>query len=107
MEPNRKPEVMELDADQLEAQLQQIEQTMGEATARPFRQLLGWYLSLLKLIDQKNTTISRLRRLLFGARTERSRHLEQSSANNTAAAADPSSDEGSALNPSASPTGAG
>ena len=75
--PNRKPEVVELNAEQLEAQLDQIEQTMGEQVARPFRQLLGWYLSLLSLIDQNNTTIGRLRRLLFGARTERSRALSQ------------------------------
>jgi hypothetical protein len=75
--PKRKPEVVELDAEQLEAQLDQIEQIMGEQVARPFRQLLGWYLSLLNLIDQKNTTIGRLRRLLFGARTERSRELSQ------------------------------
>ena len=107
MKPNRKPEVIELDADQLEAQLHQIEQTMGEETARPFRQLLSWYLSLLRLIDQKNTTISRLRRLLFGARTEHSRHLEHSSADATVAAADPSSSAGSALSPPASPPDAG
>ena len=107
MKPNRKPEVIELDAAQLEAQLHQIEQTMGEETARPFRQLLSWYLSLLRLIEQKNTTISRLRRLLFGARTERSRHLEQGSATATTAAADATSPEGHVTSPPPSPTGAG
>lgn len=88
MKPNRKPEVVELDADQLQSQLDQIEKAMGEEIARPFRQLLGWYLSLLKLIEQKNTTIGRLRRLLFGARTERSRRIEQSR-DDSAANADP------------------
>lgn len=82
MNAKRKPEVIELDAQQLEAQLDQIEQTMGEQYARPFRQLLGWYLSLLNMIERKNTSIARLRRLLFGARTERSRELPRSPESN-------------------------
>lgn len=103
MKPNRKPEVIELDADQLQSQLDQIEKAMGEETARPFRQLLGWYLSLLKLIEQKNTTIGRLRRLLFGARTERSRRMEQSSDDSTAHA-DQATDDNSAISSQASST---
>lgn len=83
MNAKRKPEVIELDAQQLEAQLDQIEQTMGEQYARPFRQLLGWYLSLLNMIERKNTSIARLRRLLFGARTERSRELPRSPESST------------------------
>ena len=63
--------IVELDVEQLEAKLDQIERALGEETARPFRILLGWYLSLLRLIEQKNTSIRRLRRLLFGPRTER------------------------------------
>lgn len=74
--PRKKPEVIELDADQLQAKLNEIEQTMGEEMARPFRQLLSWYLSLLALIERKNTSIRRLRRLLFGPRTERTRDLK-------------------------------
>lgn len=87
--PKQKPEVVELNAEQLEAQLDQIEQTMGEQVARPFRQLLGWYLSLLNLIDHKNTTIDRLRRMLFGARTERSRELSSPAAKTSAESSAP------------------
>lgn len=71
----RKPDVVELDVEQLESALDNIERVMGEETARPFRRLLGWYLSLLQLIDKKNISISRLRQLLFGARTERTRDV--------------------------------
>jgi len=77
MKPQSQLEVVELDAEQLEAKLRHIEQEMGEETARPFRTLLSWYLSLLRLIQQKNTSIARLRRLLFGARTERTRDIVQ------------------------------
>lgn len=70
-----KPKVVELDVEELEANLDQIERVLGEQTARPFRLLLSWYLSLLQLIQEKNASISRLRRLLFGARTERTRNI--------------------------------
>lgn len=70
-----KPEIVELDVGQLEAKLERIERELGEETARPFRLLVSWYLSLLRLIQSKDATISRLRRLLFGARTERTRDL--------------------------------
>lgn len=69
------PDVVEIDVEQLEAKLDQIEEVMGEEIARPFRLLLGWYLSLLSLIEKKRITISRLRRLLFGPRTERTRDV--------------------------------
>lgn len=77
MKPERKsqPEIVELDVQQLETQLDRIEREMGEDTARPFRLLLGWYLSLLRLIEKKNTSLGRLRRLLFGHRTERTRDV--------------------------------
>jgi hypothetical protein len=65
------PEVVELDTQELEAKLNQIEQVLGEETARPFRLLLFWYLKLLNIIQRKNTSISRLRQLLFGKKTER------------------------------------
>lgn len=106
MKPKRKPEVIELDADQLQAQLDQIEQTMGEQVARPFRQLLGWYLSLLNLIEQKNTTIGRLRRLLFGPRTERSR-TDQPTADATTQTADQASVDSSPTSAADTASGGG
>lgn len=98
MKSKPKPEVVELDAKQLEAKLDEIEQVMGVEMARPFRLLLGWYLSLLELIQRKNTSIARLRRLLFGARTERTRDVMRSTNcsgdSNTGSEKDPDETDG-------------
>ena len=67
------PEVIELDIEQLEHHLQQIEQSLGQDTARPFRLLIQWYLQLQQLIQLKSLSIARLRDMLFGAKTERTR----------------------------------
>lgn len=64
-------EVLEIDVQQMELQLDQMEAALGEAAARPFRLLLAWHLTLVRLIERKNTTIGRLRRMLFGSSTER------------------------------------
>jgi hypothetical protein len=77
---NANAEVLELDVEQMQQQLDQMEQMLGERAIRPFRLLLSGYLSLLQLIEQKNTTLARLRRLLFGARTERTRTVVPSPA---------------------------
>jgi len=87
MKRSSSPDVVELDVEELEGKLRHIEQELGEETARPFRMLLSWYLSLLQLIQQKNASIARLRRLLFGARTERTRNI----LNQEDTAADPES----------------
>jgi transposase len=69
------PEVVELDVEQMHALLDQFEQTLGEQATRPFRLLLQWHQRLVQLIEQKNVTLGRLRRLLFGASTERTREV--------------------------------
>jgi hypothetical protein len=61
-----KPHIHELDAEQMQARLDDIQRVMGEETARPFRVLLTWYLSLLQIIQRPGTTLRALRRLLFG-----------------------------------------
>jgi transposase len=68
-------QVLELDVQEMESLLEQVEQTLGEQAARPFRLLLAWHLSLVQLIERKNTTLDRLRRMLFGSRTERTRDI--------------------------------
>lgn len=65
------PEVIELDYDDLQAKLNQIEATMGAELARPFRQLLGWYATLVELLRAKTISIQRLRKMIFGSSTER------------------------------------
>ena len=69
MESN--PEVIELDEADLASKLDQIEAALGPETAQPFRQLLRWYIVLLGLLREKTFSILRLRRMLFGAATER------------------------------------
>jgi transposase len=65
------PEVIELDQGDLESKLDQIATVMGEDMARPFRQVLHWYVYLLALLREKKLSIQRLRRMLFGVKTER------------------------------------
>jgi hypothetical protein len=67
--------VVELDVPQLESKLDEIERTMGEPISRPFRLLLAAYSSLLASINERNISIDRLRRMLFGAHTERTRDV--------------------------------
>ena len=67
--------IVELDVPQLEAKLAEIEGTMGEPISRPFRHLLAAYSSLLASINERNISIDRLRRMLFGANTERTRDV--------------------------------
>ena len=65
-----------LNTQELEAKLDEIERVMGAETAQPFRWLLGWVLRLQQLIEARNVTISRLRKMIFGASTEHTRHVE-------------------------------
>jgi transposase len=66
------PEIVELDSEQLESLLSRMEE--GQLTAEDvetLRAALQSYLYVTQLIDQKSTTIARLRKLLFGAETEK------------------------------------
>jgi transposase len=66
------PEIVELDSEQLESLLSRME--AGQLTAEDvetLRAALQSYLYVTQLIDQKSTTIARLRKLLFGAETEK------------------------------------
>jgi len=69
------PEVIELDEADLESKLNQIAAALGEELAQPFRQLLRWYVVLLGLLREKKLSLRRLRRMLFGAATERSTNI--------------------------------
>lgn len=61
----------ELDLAEVERAVELVEQHLGEDVARPLRLLLMWSGSLLALLQEKNLSLKRLRRLLFGPRTER------------------------------------
>jgi hypothetical protein len=61
----------ELDLAEVERAVELVEQHLGEDVARPLRLLLMWSGSLLALLQEKHLSLKRLRRLLFGPRTER------------------------------------
>ena len=66
------PDIIELETEQTEALLCRMEagQLTGE-DVETLRAALQSYLYVTQLIDQKSTTIARLRKLLFGAETEK------------------------------------
>ena len=66
------PPIIELDEEDLRAKLDQIEAALGSETSGPFRGLLEGYVTLLAVLRDKNISIARLRKLVFGAQTERS-----------------------------------
>jgi len=66
------PDIVELDAEQLDALLLRVE--AGQLTPEDVETLIAAlksYAYVTQLIDQKSTTIGRLRKLLFGAGTEK------------------------------------
>jgi hypothetical protein len=69
------PEIIELDEEDLRAKLHQIEAALGSEMASPFRSLLDAYVTLLAMLRDKNISIARLQKLIFGAQTERSSNI--------------------------------
>jgi hypothetical protein len=65
------PEIIELDRDQLEELMRRAEHALEQEDYATIRRILQAYLYLLELVDNKSTTIGRLRKLLFGASTEK------------------------------------
>ena len=66
------PDIIELDAEQLESLLQRLE--ARELAPEDFLTLIATlksYAHVTQLIDQKSTSIARLRKMLFGASTEK------------------------------------
>ena len=76
------PEIVELDTEQTDALLCRLESCqLTPEDITTLRAALESYLYVTQLIDQKSTTIARLRKLLFGAETEKTaavtgRHAE-------------------------------
>jgi hypothetical protein len=64
-------EIIEVDDTRLEDVLGRAEQALTAEDARLLRALFRSYVYVAELVDNKNTTIHRLRRLFFGARTEK------------------------------------
>lgn len=65
------PEIIELDAAQLEELKQRAAESLAEEDYLKICGVLESYRHVLQLIENKNTTLARLRKLLFGASTEK------------------------------------
>jgi transposase len=64
-------ELVEVDSDRLEEVLRRAEQALDEKDAALIRAVFDSYAYVTELVEDKNTSIRRLRQLLFGARTEK------------------------------------
>ena len=65
------PEIVEVDSTQLEEVLRRVEQSLDEKDAALIRAVFESYVYVTDLVEDKNTSIRRLRQLFFGARTEK------------------------------------
>src|SRR4051812_26696021 len=64
-------ELVEVDSDRLEEVLHRAEQALDEKDAELIRAVFESYAYVTELVEDKNTSIRRLRQLLFGSRTEK------------------------------------
>ena len=64
-------ELIEVENDRLEEVLRRVEQTLEEDDSILIRRVFESYAYVSDLIEDKNTSIQRLRQLLFGKRTEK------------------------------------
>jgi len=65
------PTILELGMNKLESLLERAEAALGEEDYATIKALVESYAYIAELVDDKNTTIGRLRKLLFGAKTEK------------------------------------
>jgi transposase len=66
-----KPKIVAVDNRKLEALLERAEGALDDEDYRLIRAITESYAYIADLVDDKNTTIARLRKLLFGDRTEK------------------------------------
>ena len=69
------PKIVELSKDELEALLQRVEAGLPEDDYKTIKALVEAYVCLTELVEAKGTTIERLRKLLFGSPTEKTRDV--------------------------------
>ncbi len=62
-----------MDSTQLEEVLRRVEQSLDEKDTKLIRAVFESYVYVADLVEDKNTSIRRLRKLFFGARTEEDR----------------------------------
>ena len=67
------PEIIEVDSTRLEQILERVEQALDEQDVALIRAVFRSYVYVADLVEDKNTSIRRLRQLFFGARTEKTK----------------------------------
>jgi transposase len=77
-------ERIDLDMKEIEALLAEARAALNEESYDKLEKLVHGYLTLSRLIEDKQTTITRLRKLLFGAPTEKTRDVCGSTSPNAA-----------------------
>src|SRR5215831_2578007 len=65
------PEIIEVDSSRLEEVLARAEQALRPEDVALIRAVVAAYRYVVDLVEDKNTSIGRLRQLLFGSRTEK------------------------------------
>ena len=67
-----KPTIVELDMDELEEILRRPEaKELDAEDYETIKAVIGAYVYLVEVVGDKDTTIARLRQMLFGAKTEK------------------------------------
>ena len=66
-----KPEIIELDINELEEMLGRAQGALDEEDYKTVKAVVESYAYVAEVVGDKNTTIRRLRKLLFGASTEK------------------------------------
>jgi transposase len=88
------PEILEVDNQQLEEVLRRAEQTLERRDAELIRAVFQSYAYVAELVEDKDTSIRRLRQLLFGASTEKTRLVIKRSDDAAKEASPPDADSG-------------
>jgi transposase len=65
------PEIVEVDSTQLDEVLRRVEHSLDEKDAKLIRAVFQSYVYVADLVEDKNTSLRRLRQLFFGKRTEK------------------------------------
>ena len=69
------PEIIDVDDTQLEEVLRRVEQSLDEKDSALIRAVFQSYTYVAGLVEDKNTSIRRLRQLFFGKRTEKTKEV--------------------------------
>ena len=105
--PNQK--IIELSTDEVKGLLDRAETGLNENDYQTLKAVFESYVYLTELVEDKRTTIDRLRKLLFGSATEKTRDVIGTKPDNSADDASPTAaaDGAQSTEPTAPPPGHG